>query len=171
MATPTPTPTPTVTPTVTPTPTPTATSVPGVITGTVPPVLALTFNGAANFGAFMPGVAADYQATIGGLVTSTAGNATLTVADPSSVATGRLVNGTVALQSALQAKATNAAQTSSAFAPVTGSANALTLLTYAAAIAGDAVTVTLKQSIAATEPLHSGGYSKTLTFTLSTTQP
>jgi len=134
-------------------------------------VLALTLNGAANLGPFIPGVAADYQASLGAVVTSTAATALLTVADPSSVAPGRLVNGTFALATALQARATNAAQPSTAFAPVTGSANPLTLLTYPAAIAGDAVTVMIRQSIAATEPLHSGAYSKTLTFTLSATQP
>ena len=67
------------------------------MTGTVPAVLALTLNGAANLGPFIPGVAADYQATLGAVVTSTAASARLTVADPSSVAPGRLVNGTFAL--------------------------------------------------------------------------
>jgi hypothetical protein len=33
------------------------------------------------------------------------------------------------------------------------------------------VTIALRQSIAATEPLRTGRYSKTLTFTLSTTTP
>ena len=32
-------------------------------------------------------------------------------------------------------------------------------------------TITFKQAIAATEPLRTGSYSKTLTFTLSTTNP
>jgi hypothetical protein len=33
------------------------------------------------------------------------------------------------------------------------------------------VPITFKQSIAANEPLRTGAYSKTLTFTLSTTTP
>ena len=54
---------------------------------------------------------------------------------------------------------------------MTGLATPLTILTYAKEIAHDAVTITFKQSVSATEPLRSGTYSKTLTFTLSTTQP
>ena len=120
----------------------------------------------------MPGVAADYLASTTARVTSTAASATLSVADPSSRG-ARAAWSTARARSAspLQARATNAAQPTSAFAPVTGSANPLTLLTYPTAIAGDAVTITFRQSISATEPLRSGAYSKTLTFTLSTTTP
>ncbi len=57
------------------------------------------------------------------------------------------------------------------FAPVTASASPLTLLSYPKEIANDVVTVTFRQRISATEGLRSGTYSKTLTFTLSTTQP
>ena len=63
-------------------------------------------------------------------VISSAGDATLSVSDPSATAPGHLVNGTFALAQPLQARATNAAHPSTAFAPV--SANPLTLLTYAA---------------------------------------
>jgi hypothetical protein len=105
------------------------------------------------------------------VVTSTAGDATLTVADPSTIAPGYLVNGDRALASPLQAMATNAAKPTSVFAPITGSASPLVLLTYPAAIASDPVTVTFKQSVSSTEGLRAGGYSKTLTFTLSTTTP
>ena len=38
-------------------------------------------------------------------------------------------------------------------------------------VSNDAVTVTFSQTIGATEPLRTGSYSKTLTFTLSTTNP
>ena len=40
-----------------------------------------------------------------------------------------------------------------------------------APVSNDAVTITFKQAIAANEPLRTGVYSKTLTFTLSTTTP
>ena len=59
----------------------------------------------AAFGAFTPGVAKDYTRVDHGHVISTAGDATLSVADPSSVATGHLVNGAFSLPSALQASA------------------------------------------------------------------
>jgi hypothetical protein len=149
----------------------TETSTTGNVSGNVPGTLSLTLGNLANLGPLRPGVAADYTASLAGVVTSTAGDATLSVADPSSEATGRLVNGTRALESPIQAMATNAAQPTSAFAPVTGSANPLTILRYPSEIATDAVTITFKQSISANEGLRSGTYSKTLTFTLSTTTP
>ena len=71
----------------------------------------------------------------------------------------------------LQARATSAVQPASAFAPITGAANPLTLLTYPTIVSGDAVTITLRQTIGATEPLRAGAYTKTLTFTLSSTTP
>jgi hypothetical protein len=46
-----------------------------------------------------------------------------------------------------------------------------TLLTYADPVAHDPVTLAFHQSIGANDPLRSGGYSKTLTFTLSTPDP
>ena len=58
---------------------------------------------------------------------------------------------------------------STAFAPV--SATPLTLLTLAAPVSNGQVTIGLKQAIEANEPLRTGTYSKTLTFTLSTTTP
>ena len=48
---------------------------------------------AASFGAFTPGVARDYTASTTATVVSSAGDATLSVADPSSTDTGHLVNG------------------------------------------------------------------------------
>ena len=71
--------------------------------GTVPPVLALTLGAPASFGAFTPGVAREYSASTTANVISTAGNAMLSVADPSGTATGRLVNGAFSLPQALLA--------------------------------------------------------------------
>ena len=50
--------------------------------GTVPATLALTLGTPASFGAFTPGVAREYTASTTATVISTAGDATLTVADP-----------------------------------------------------------------------------------------
>ena len=91
---------------------------------------------------------------------STAGDATLSVADPSTTATGRLVNGTFALTEPLRVRA-NAAP----YAPLG------TLLTYPGPISNDMVTVSFQQHIGPSEPLRTGTYSKSLTFTLSTTTP
>ena len=45
------------------------------------------------------------------------------------------------------------------------------LLTYAGPVSNDPVTVAFKQAIGANDALRTGTYSKTLTFTLSTTNP
>ena len=46
-----------------------------------------------------------------------------------------------------------------------------TLLSYAAPVSADQVTIGIRQSIVANEALRTGSYSKTLTVTLSTTTP
>src|SRR4051794_10903504 len=77
------------------------TDVPGTVGGSVGATLSLTLGAPATFGAFTPGLAKSYTATTTATVISTAGDATLTVADPSPTATGHLVNGTFSLVSAL----------------------------------------------------------------------
>jgi hypothetical protein len=149
----------------------TQTQAPGGVGGTVPATLALSLGGPASFGPFLPGIAKDYTAQTTANVVSTAGDAALSVADPSSTATGHLVNGSFSLPQALQIRARNATFPSPAFAPVGSSASPLGLLTYIAPISNDAVTVDFKQSIGATDALRTGTYSKTLVFTLSTTTP
>ena len=137
----------------------------GTVGGSVPATLALTLGTPATFGAFTPGLAKDYTASTTANVISTAGDATLSVADPSATNTGKLVNGTFALPQTLQASG------GGAFAPVGGSASPTTLKTWTAPTSNEAATVMFKQSIAATDALRTGTYSKTLTFTLSTTTP
>jgi hypothetical protein len=51
------------------------------------------------------------------------------------------------------------------------SATPLTLLTYPGPVANDAVSLQFQQTIGSTDPLRTGQYAKTLTFTLSTTTP
>ena len=139
--------------------------------GTVPATLSLTLGTPASFGAFTPGVAKDYTASTTANVISSAGDATLSVADPSATNTGKLVNGTFALTQPVQATATSAAGTAATGGAVGGSAAPTTLLTYAGPTSNDAVTIAFKQSIGANEALRTGAYNKTLTFTLSTTTP
>jgi len=139
--------------------------------GTVPATLALTLT-TASFGPFTPGVAKDYDASATANVISTAGDATLSVADPSSTATGKLVNGTFSLSQPLQVKASSpAAGAGSALAAVGGSANPTSLLSWTGPVSNDPVTVAFRQAIGAGDPLRTGTYSKTLTFTLSTSNP
>jgi uncharacterized protein (TIGR03118 family) len=144
---------------------------PGEAGGTVPATLSLTLGTPAGFGAFTPGVAKDYTASTTATVTSSAGDATLTVADPSTTNTGKLVNGTFTLAQPVTATATSAAGTAAAGGAVGSSAAPTTLLTYAGPTSNDAVAINFKQSIGANEALRTGTYSKTLTFTLSTTTP
>jgi hypothetical protein len=137
--------------------------------GTVPATLALSLGTPATFGAFQPGAARDYRASVLATVISTAGDAALSVADPSPTATGRLVNGAFALASRLQARAYSVAVAGQAFADVGGTGTPLLL--WDRPVSNDAATVEFGQRIASTDPLRTGSYSKTLTFTLSTTNP
>ena len=144
---------------------------PGNVSGTVPPTLSLAIGPPASFGAFTPGVARTYEAATTANVVSSAGDAVLSVADPSSTATGHLVNGTFSLPQPLQARARNAADTGTAYNNVGSAATPLNLLAYDGPVSNDAVSLQFRQSIAANDPLRTGTYSKTLTFTLSTTSP
>jgi hypothetical protein len=141
----------------------------GTPSATVPAQLSLTLGTPATFGVFTPGVTKDYTAQMSANVISTAGDAALSVADPSSTAPGHLVNGAFSLPSALVATATSPGGQGGAGGAI-GNAP-LTLENWAAPVSNDSVTVGFKQSIAATDSLRTGTYSKTLTFTLSTTQP
>jgi hypothetical protein len=114
--------------------------------GTVEPTLALTLGGPASFESFLPGVDREYTASTAANVISTAGDAALSVSDP-----GVLSNGSFALLEPLRVEFSKAAWTGP--------------------VSNDPVTITFKQHIGSLEPLRTGRYSKTLTFTLSTTTP
>jgi hypothetical protein len=101
-------------------------------------------------------VAKTYSASTTANVISTAGDATLTVSDPSAFATGHLVNGAFSLPAPLLAA---------------GSALPAVVKTYAGPVSNDPVTIPFTQAIGATDALRTGRNAKTLTFTLSTTMP
>ncbi len=83
-----------------------------------------------------------YNAQTTANVISTAGDATLSVADPSPNATGRLVNGAFSLaDTGGRAGDQRRAGRAAAFAPVGGSATPTTVLTYGGPVSNDAVTV------------------------------
>ncbi|MDA0160717.1 LamG domain-containing protein [Solirubrobacter ginsenosidimutans] len=137
------------------------------IGGTVPQVLGLTLSSAsASLGDFAAGVTKEYTSSLTATITTSALNATLSAHDPSSTATGHLVNGTYVMPQALQVKAGTGA-----FAPVGGASAPTPLLTYSGPKSMDPVAIAFKQAIDATDGLHTGAYGKALTFTLSTTAP
>ncbi|WP_028059624.1 hypothetical protein [Candidatus Solirubrobacter pratensis] len=119
---------------------------PGDVSGTVPATLSLTLGAPAAFGAFAPGLAHDYTASTTADVVSTAGDATLSASDP-----GHLTNGSFSLPDPLQVT--------------------LTPSSWSAPVSHGAVAIGFTQHIGATDALRTGSYSKTLTFTLSTTAP
>jgi hypothetical protein len=135
----------------------------GSVGGTVPATLSLSLGTGASFGTFAPGVGKDYEASVAATVTSTAGDAALSAVDPASASPGKLVNGTFALAQPVQAAV------SGAFSAL--GASPLTLHAYTAPASNDPLTIRLKQTIGASEALRTGTYSKTITFTLSTTAP
>ena len=81
------------------------------------------------------------------------------------------MNGTTPLAQPLLVRASNSANPNTAFAPLTGASNPLTLLNWNTWVANDPVTIVIRQRIAQNEPLTAGGYAKTITFTLSSTAP
>jgi X-Pro dipeptidyl-peptidase len=123
-----------------------STHVDAPVSGTVPATLSLTLGATASFGAFTPGVAKDYTASTTAGVISTAGDAALSYSDP-----GHLANGAFSLPSPLEVTLSKSAWT--------------------APVSNDAVTIGFKQHVGAGDALRTGSYSKTLTFTLSTTSP
>jgi glucose/arabinose dehydrogenase len=152
-------------------PQPLFTSEPGTVTADVPLVLSLSLGAPANFGSFLPSVERDYDASTTANVLATSGDATLSVSDPATGTTGHLVNGDYTLPSPLQVKASSTKGQGGAFAPIGGSANPTTLLTYTSATNDPTVSLDFRQHVGATDTLRAGSYSKTLTFTLATTQP
>ena len=123
-----------------------AVSEPAGVGASVASTLDLTLGTAASFGTFAPGVAREYVASTSANVISTAGDALLSVSDA-----GHLTNGPHALAEPLRVEFSRAS--------------------WAAPASNDPVTITFRQRVKATDPLRTGTYSRSLTFTLSTTMP
>ena len=94
-------------------------------------------------------------------MTSTAGDATLSVHDPSAVSPGHLVNGSHVLAQPLRVNGGG----------VRGASNPTPIASWAGPVSSAPLTIALEQSVAASDPLRTGSYAKTLVFTLSTTSP
>jgi hypothetical protein len=133
-------------------------------------------------GPFVPTVAFNYEGTCSLTATSTGVETELSAADGSAEETGHLVqeyedkNHVIhhyRLPSALETRANGLAGlefpgTSYPYAPLT---EPVTLLTYAAPVSADDVTVHFKQHIGLHDALHTGTYAKTITLTLEQTTP
>jgi len=130
----------------------------------VPATLSLSLGTPASFAEFTPGADRTYQAGATATVISTAGDATLSVVDPSATASGRLTNGSFALAEPLEARGS-----SGTFAAL--STTPLPIRAYDSPVSNDAVAVAFRQHIGRTEALRTGTYAKTLTFALSTNTP
>ncbi|MDA0179593.1 amidase family protein [Solirubrobacter phytolaccae] len=117
-----------------------------IVSGTVPATLTLTLGPPATFPTFAPGVERTYTAATWADVISTAGEATLTTSEP-----GYLTNGAFRLPRPLQVQLTPPA--------------------FTAPVSHGTVDILFRQPIGATDALRTGTYSRTLTFTLSTTTP
>ena len=153
-------------------PAPLFTNVSQDVGANVPLVLGLTLGTPATFGSFVPAVAKDYTASTTAQALATSGDAALTVADPSATSTGFLTNGDYTLASPLQVRATSAVGAGGGtFANVGGAASPTSLLTYSRALNDSAIALDFKQHVSVGDALRAGRYSKTLTFTLSTTTP
>ena len=107
---------------------------------------ALTLGPPATFGAFAPGVDHTYTTSTTADVVSTAGDAALSVSDP-----GHLANGAFTLPQPLQVD----------IAPAS----------WPGPVSHATSTLTFAQKIGANDALRTRTYSRSLTFTLSTTNP
>jgi hypothetical protein len=67
--------------------------------------------------------------------------------------------------------ATKKPTSSDVYAPVGGSSAPTSLLAWTNPVSNDAVKIGFKQPVKANDALRTGSYAKTLTFTLSTTNP
>jgi amidase len=114
--------------------------------GNVPATLALTLGANPTFGTFIPGVTKTYDASTTADVVSTAGDAMLSWSGPN-----HLTNGAFTMPQ-----------------PFTID---LSKSSWTAPVSHDPVAIAFHQPIAATDPLRTGNYSATVTFTLSTTTP
>ena len=113
----------------------------------MPATLSLTLGTPATFGAFTPGVAKTYEASTTANVISTAGDATLSVAPAAGVPDQRGVH------------------------PAAAAAGGVLEVHVDGPTSNERVDIAFKQPIGANDALRTGAYSKTLTFTLSTTTP
>ncbi len=141
--------------------------------GTVAGQLALTLSSASpSFGTFAAGVGANYATSITAGVTTTAQNTSLTVADLTGVGiAGHLFNSSgpgYSLASPVQVDGSSSAVGATGTPFTNVSATQTPVVNYSQPVSNDNATIGFNQPIAATDPLRTGSYTTTLSFTLST---
>jgi hypothetical protein len=138
------------------------------VNGSVSDALSLTLNATStSLGSFVPGVGANYDASVTGTATST-GPSVLTVKD-TGANPGLLLNGSTPLASALKVCATSSTSPACSYSSLSGASQQL--LAFGSSTAATPLTVGLRQSIGAGDALTAGTYGKSLTFTLSAATP
>ena len=142
--------------------------------GEVPSVLQLAItNAGGSFGTFVPGVPQTYTTALSATATTTTGDALLSATDWNATAPGHLVNGAFSLPSVLRLRALgqgDAANT--AYQPLSEvSGQLVPLKAWSSPMTAAPLTLGFQQPIGAADVLRAGTYSKTVTFTLSTTTP
>ena len=130
------------------------TTAPGDVGGSVPATLSLSLGAPASFGAFTPGVARTYDASTTANVISTAGDAALSVADPELERDRAPGQRRVLAAHAAGGQGGERRRYRRGVRP--GRGPSTTVLTYAAPVANDAVTVSFQQAIGATDALAHG---------------
>ena len=138
----------------------------------MPATLSLTLGTPATFGAFTPGITKTYESATTANVISTAGDATAERRRPERdrhrpPGQRRVLPAAAAAGPRAQRRQHRHGVQQRRLQ----SASPLNLLTYSGPISNDAVALQFSQLINATDALRTGSYSKTLTFTLSTTTP
>ncbi|RKQ93231.1 sugar phosphate isomerase/epimerase [Solirubrobacter pauli] len=144
-----------------------STSVDADLNAQVPRAMGISLAGSVTFGAIVPGIAKDYDAGTTVRATSSVASSKLTISDPSSTATGHLVNGAFAMPQAVKV----GVGATPAFAPLGGASSPTVLATWAHPLANEAVDLKFRQSVAEGDRLLEGNYSKRVTLTLSATTP
>jgi hypothetical protein len=143
------------------------TTVEAKVSAIAPSVLGLMVN-PLTFSPFVAGMTQSYTATTTASVSSSWPNATLSVydTDPVNGTNGRLMNGTSIIPRDMDVM--NAA---GAFSAIGNPSSPDTIATFAAPVASQSTTITMRQNINSSDVLVAGEYAKTLTFSLSTSTP
>ena len=141
--------------------------------GNVPSVLQLAIpNTGGSFGTFVPGIGTNYNTAVPATVTTTTGDAALSVTDrrrrpPATSSTGR----SRWPRRSRRARSASATRRPGLRAAERDARRAAPAQELERPITAAPLTIDLRQAIGATESLRAGTYSKALTFTLSTTTP
>ena len=143
----------------------------GGVGGSVPATLALTLGAPATFGAFTPGIAKEYDASTTANVDQHGRQRGAERRRRRPGQHGQARQRRVRAPAAAARRRDEPRGHRRPARPDRRLRDPTSLLTYSGPVSNDPVTVAFKQAIGANDALRTGTYSKTLTFTLSTTNP